>query len=216
MRNDTDRDQTLNSSELKKSFTNTTTSSTEHGFVVGSETEIKAGIPFLAEGKITLKAEYNFNSTQANETYETVEYIAPSQSIIVPPHTIARVNAVLDVRKIKGKMNLYLEIGLKEKNFGYDKLPISSYGQLSFVPLGSIYENAYNEAALSGTTEFPDIKVISRSTNNPDYFLASGTGSFESQYGSIFNVQVEYISIKTEKVKKTENLTIQPKVKSPK
>lgn len=214
LRNDTDREQTLSSSEFHKTFTNTTTSSTDHGFTVGSETEVKTGIPFLAEGKISLKAEYNFNSTQANETSETVEYIAPSQSIIVPPHTIARVNAVLDVRKIKGKMDLYSEIGLKEKNFDYDKLPISSYGQLSWVSLGSIYEDAYNEAKLSGTADVPDIKVISRSSNNPDYFLASGTGSFESEYGSIFNVQVEYISTKNQEVKKTENFTIQPRITS--
>ncbi|MFU8649945.1 epsilon-toxin family protein [Lysinibacillus sp. RSDA_15] len=212
LRNDTDRDQTLSSQEFRKSFSNTTTATTEHGFMFGTETSLTTGIPFLAEGKITLKAEYNFSSSQANETSETVEYVAPSQSIVVPPHTIARVVAVLEIKKIKGEMDIYAEVGLNKEKFGYEELPISSMGGLKWVSLGSIYEEAYNQAKLSGTHEFPDIKIISRSVNNPDYFLASGKGRFESEYGSLFNVQVEYISTKSNEVIKTENLMVSPTI----
>ncbi|OXS76127.1 hypothetical protein B1B04_03795 [Lysinibacillus sp. KCTC 33748] len=216
LENATDREQTLNSTEFRKTYTNTTTSSTEHGFMLGTETSLSTGIPFLAEGKITLKAEYNFNSTQTHESTETVEYVAPTQAIIVPPQTIARVTATLDVKKIKGKMDLHSEIGLNKEVYGSDKITMYHVfeGIKGSVSLGSIYDDAYKQAEKDGYSEIPEIKALSRSTNNPDYFLTSGVGNFESEYGSIFNVKVEFINIKTKKIDKTEHIVIQPKIKS--
>lgn len=216
LENTTDREQTLNSMEFRKTYSNTTSSSTEHGFMLGTETTVKTGIPFLAEGNITLKAEYNFNDTQGYETSETVEYVAPSQQVIVPPQTIARITATLDVKKIKGKMDLHSEIGLNKEEYGYDKIPTYHVfeGMKDPITLGSIYDDAYKQAQKDGFSEIPEIKALSRSFNNPDYFLASGVGSFESEYGSVFNVKVEYINIKTKKIEKTENIVVQPKIQS--
>ncbi|MGI8363136.1 ETX/MTX2 family pore-forming toxin [Bacillus cereus] len=219
LENATDHEQNLNSTEFKKTYSNTTTTSTENGFMIGQETEGKVGIPFVAEGKVTIKTEYNFNHTNGYETSESVEYIAPSQSIKVPAHTIARVTALLDVKKIKGKMNLHSEIGLN-KDYGYDMVPLvyKFGGPFKYVTLGTLYDEGYKQAQLD-YSNLPDpwniipgeIEAVSKS-NNPNHLLASGVGIFESEYGSVFNVKVEYINMKTKKVEKTENLTIEPKI----
>ncbi|MEB9738499.1 ETX/MTX2 family pore-forming toxin [Bacillus thuringiensis] len=216
LENATDDEQTLNSTEFKKTYSNTTTTSTENGFMIGQETEGKVGIPFVAEGKVTIKTEYNFNHTNGYETSESVEYIAPSQSIKVPPHTIARVTALLDVKKIKGKMHLYSEIGLN-KDYGYDMVPlVYKYGgPFKYVTLGTLYDEGYKQAKLDysnmGNVIPEEIETVSKS-NNPNHLLASGVGIFESEYGSVFNVKVEYIDIKNKKIKKTENFTIEPTI----
>ncbi|MEB8676365.1 ETX/MTX2 family pore-forming toxin [Bacillus cereus] len=219
LENATDRDQTMNSMEFRKTYSNTTTSSTENGFMMGTEVAGKTGIPFLAEGSVTLRAEYNFNNTQTNETSETVEYVAPAQPIIVPPHTIARVTALLDVKKIKGKMDLHSEIGLN-KDYGYDMVPLVYRfgGPFKYVTLGALYDEGYKQAQLdhsnlpSPWNVIPkEIEAVSKS-NNPNHLLASGLGIFESEYGSVFNVKVEYINLKTKKIEKTENLTVKPKI----
>ncbi|MEB8675601.1 ETX/MTX2 family pore-forming toxin [Bacillus cereus] len=53
LKNATNREQTMNSMELRKTYSNTTTSSTEHGVMMGTESIGKTGIHFLAEGSIT-------------------------------------------------------------------------------------------------------------------------------------------------------------------
>lgn len=209
--NSTDREQSLRSTEFKKVHSNKSTTSTQHGFKLGVDTEAKVGIPFVAEGKITIKTEYNFNKSEGYETSESVEYIAPSQTIQVPPHTIARVTALLDVKKIKGTMNLYSEIGLNA-GYGYDKIPLvpSLGGSIKYVTLETMYDEGYKQAQIDLGDKIPEeIRTVSKSSN-PNHLLTNGLGNFESEYGSVFHVKVEYINKKTRKTEKTNWFSVDP------
>lgn len=209
--NDTDREQSLRSTEFKKVHLNKSTTTTQNGFKLGVDTEAKVGIPFVAEGKVTVKTEYNFHKSEGYETSDSVEYIAPSQTIQVPPHTIARVTALLDVKKIKGTMNLYSEIGLNA-GYGYDKIPLVPRfgGPLKYVTLDELYDGGYKQAQIDMGNNIPEeIETVSKSSN-PNHLLAKGLGNFESEYGSVFNVKVEYINKKTRKIEKTNWFSIDP------
>lgn len=107
LRNDGPQEQTLTSAEFAKQVTDTVTTTTTHGWKVGTATEVSAEfkVEFVAKlgGKISLSAEYNGSRAVAN-TKTTTQTITASRQVKVPAGQTAVVEGVLSQTQVTGQV----------------------------------------------------------------------------------------------------------------
>ncbi|MCT7975719.1 ETX/MTX2 family pore-forming toxin [Laspinema olomoucense] len=79
--------------------TETKSWSNKAGGKIGVKTQVKAGFPFLAEGKVEVSAEVSYDYTWGGQVTEAKTDTWES-SVSVPPHTVVKVTATVTESKI--------------------------------------------------------------------------------------------------------------------
>lgn len=188
--NNMDTEQTLKTNSFSKTMSNTVSSQVTHGFMLGTEAKAKFGIPLIGETEVSLKAEYNFSSSETNETSESYTYGVEPQEIVVPPHSSVKVRVDLNTADISGKVKLmatpksefedidgYFHYGLDEQNIT-ESIPFT-----------------YNWNTLT-----KEVKQLNLSVDDIDYDFNNqapklvGSGEYKAKYGTTFKVEVSPVN----------------------
>ncbi|MFK4894274.1 MULTISPECIES: ETX/MTX2 family pore-forming toxin, partial [Lactococcus] len=184
--NNMNTEQTLKTNSFSKTMSNTVSSQVTHGFMLGTEARTSFGIPLIGETELSLKAEYNFSSSETNEISESYTYGVEPQEILVPPHSSVKVRVDLNTADISGKVKLmatpktdfgdidgYFHYGPDEQNIA-ESIPFT-----------------YNWNTLTKEVRQLNLPVddIDYDFNNQTPKLV-GSGKYKAKYGTTFKVEV--------------------------
>lgn len=158
--NDTNLDQTYNTGSFSEAITNTTTTTTQHGFKESTAGKAKVKIPFIAEAEITQTLEYNFSNTNANTTSKTTTITAPSQPVKVPANKKYKTEVYFEKKKTSGKVEIYADV----------LTGAISNGEL--LSVGEALNYAKNKYNMINTP------------SNPDMVRTKGDGTFTIEHGT--------------------------------
>ncbi|MBG9516637.1 hypothetical protein ABE47_32420 [Bacillus thuringiensis] len=101
--NNTSTEKTYTTLSFEKDVSTTLSTAVTHGFQIGGKigAEVKGsvGVPFVADGSVTVSAEisgfYNFSKVSTDSTTTSHKLIIPSQSGNIPPNSQVRVQIML-------------------------------------------------------------------------------------------------------------------------
>ncbi|AMR06308.1 ETX/MTX2 family pore-forming toxin [Bacillus thuringiensis] len=202
--NNTDQEQTLSTNSFSKMISNSVTHSTTHGFKFGTKASAKFNIPFVGETGIELSAEYNFSDTSSETSSESFTYIATPQNIKVPAHSSVEVVVSLDTVKANGNVKLLAKMSGEDMgSFNYK----STTGGI-----GKSY--VYNKSFNSLVTYASKIEKLQNISANPDGKTINiiGSGKYEAEYGTEFNVTVTPIDKNGKSVDEGYTYKVKPEI----
>ncbi len=158
--NDTNLDQTYNTGSFSEAITNTTTTTTQHGFKESTAGKVKVKIPFISEMELTQTLEYNFSNTNTTTTSTTTTITAPSQPVKVPANKIYKTEVYFEKKKTSGKVEMYADVLTGA---------ISNGRLLSVGDALNYAKNKYDLIAVP---------------SNPDMVRSKGDGTFTIEHGT--------------------------------
>ncbi|MEC1982643.1 ETX/MTX2 family pore-forming toxin [Bacillus cereus] len=119
------------------------------------------GIPFLAEGEVSVTLEFNFSNTNTNINSVTRTISSPSQPVKVPANNIYKTEVYFEQKSTSGQVEMYADI------LGYLKNASLLQPTLSW--------------ALNTTADTQDLII---SPDDSDRVRVKGTGDFTIEYGT--------------------------------
>ncbi|MEC2744418.1 ETX/MTX2 family pore-forming toxin [Bacillus cereus] len=202
--NNTNQEQTLSTNSFSKMISNSVTHSTTHGFKFGTKASAKFKIPFVGETSIELSAEYNFSDTSSETNSESFTYIATPQNIKVPAHSSVEVVVNLDTVKAKG------DVKLLAKMSGEDTGSFSYKSTTGGIGNAYVYNRTFN-SLVAYASRFEKLQNISA---NPDGKTVNiiGSGKYEAEYGTEFNVTVTPIDKNGKSVDEGYTYKVKPEI----
>lgn len=176
--NNTNQDQTLTTNEFSKTFENSVTNSTTHGFNLGVTASATFKIPLIGETGVEISTAYDFSSTEEKSKSESYTYTASAQNIVVPANSAVEVIVSLNTAKISGNVKLLSKVSgqvLFER----------STGSQIYYNFGALVSDAsrYQELSNLRTVDSND------STKYTQAYLV-GNGKYSAEYGTEFAVTV--------------------------
>lgn len=188
--NNMDTEQTLKTNSFSKTMSNTVSSQVTHGFMLGTEASAKFGIPLIGETEVSLKAEYNFSSSETNETSESYTYGVEAQEIVVPPHSSVKVRVDLNTADISGKVKLMATPKTEFEDIdGYFYYGTDEQNITESIPF------TYNWNTLT-----KEVKQLGLPVDDIDYDFNNqtpklvGRGEYKAKYGTTFKVEVSPVN----------------------
>ncbi|WP_044795674.1 ETX/MTX2 family pore-forming toxin [Bacillus cereus] len=158
--NNSNLDQTYNTGSFSEAITNTTTTTTQHGFKESTAGKVKVKIPFISETEITQTLEYNFSNTNTNTTSTTKTITAPSQPVKVPANKIYKTEVYFEKKKTSGNVEMYADVLTGAVSNGrFDTVG----GRLNYA------ENTFG---------------LINAPSDPNMVRAKGDGTFTIEYGT--------------------------------
>lgn len=184
--NNLDTEQTLKTNSFSKTVVNSVSSQVTNGFKLGTEAKASFGIPLIGSTEITMKAEYDYSSTETNETSESYTYGVVPQDIVVPPHSSVKVSVSLNTANISGNVKLLatpeLEFTVVDGDYLYGPSPSNITEAIPF------FEDWYTLALKSTELNLPMEGF--RFNYEEDNAQLVGSGNYEAKYGTTFTVEV--------------------------
>lgn len=114
LHNTTDVDQVLKTDSQAITNTHSFTETNAEGVAlkIGAETKVSVGIPFVAEGNVTLKMEVDtsYTHTTGNTYTKTTTDTFPSQDIKAAPHGTTEMNIAIFNQEYSGAYDGYTEV----------------------------------------------------------------------------------------------------------
>ncbi|MEH7217532.1 ETX/MTX2 family pore-forming toxin [Bacillus toyonensis] len=177
--NRSNQDQILTTNQFSKTFENSITNSTTHGFNFGVSTSATFGIKFLGETNVEISTEYNFSNTVAKTKTESYTYTATPQNIVVPANSSVEVIVTLNTNKISGNVKLLTHVD-GEVRYQNNPANLGSWRIEKFKGfLGSIHPKDISNN-------------LKAHPQNGVYVI--GTGNYSAEYGTEFSVTVRPVT----------------------
>lgn len=219
LENSTNDDLLMLTTGFSKKVVNSVTATTTHGFKLAGKASAKVKIPMLGEVGIELSPEYNVSTLSSHTTTEDYTYTVPSQRIKVPRHTTAKVSVHLKQSIIKGDVKTETTVGGHVKGYHeyLDKsMPDPTLGINKYTKIYKDYDYNLNqifaEVKLGSKEDIPTIKI----NNDGETINLIGKGTYEAQYGTEFEVRVQYYDKngreKRDLATKEEIFTVKPQM----
>ncbi|WLR43072.1 ETX/MTX2 family pore-forming toxin [Bacillus carboniphilus] len=164
-----------------QSFTKTTTDSISYTVTEG----IDVGTKISASGTIfggEVSSTFSYSSTDTTSSSSSVSYTASAQDISVPANTTAIVDVYLQKATLTGTVDLHAALN---GNIQVEWKVDGVFDKTVFTP----YLFFYEAIDFGGASDLPDTLSLDKTNNK---LLFNGTGSYTSNYGANFIVEVSY------------------------
>ncbi|MDT2241382.1 ETX/MTX2 family pore-forming toxin [Paenibacillus larvae] len=143
----------------------------------------KFGRSLIAEAGIEINTKYNFSKTGSDTHSETVTYSIPQQKIKVPGNTTAVVSVHLKTVETTGKVDLATRYS---GDMVFEGARIGVKWDMERIPLNTW--TYYVKKNIPGLNKYLALE------DNTKNILLKGEGSYKVKYGTIAEVNVEFVS----------------------
>lgn len=199
LKNTSDIQQTMQSSSYSKTVTNGSTSTITNGWEVGGEVAIASPVLIkLIVGGLNIKinAKYNGNYQSSTTNSETVTYTAPSQNILIPPHSAAKILVTFGMATYSAKFNF----SEQAKGVAYvDGVVFNDSNEvLPHIMNGNHYGSVDIYSVFANATSWnnPQIKLSPKDPiTGTGSILFTGLGTVSGVSGTGFNVSIEIVAL---------------------